>query len=319
MGSVLSIVLIVSGLLLGASLLRGALDPSPQTSGGTTGSGGTGSQTTTTGIAYANEDYTPPPADMNPPSLPGPRNLDAAHQLVAENPVYEGAVAAPTNCTMGPLDMANSSRAAMQTHLNELVECLMRVYEEPVTRAGFELPRPPVTVYDRPITTACGDFEQVNAAYCGGDQRIYYARPLLGALPGQASATHYAAETILAHEFGHAVQARTAILVSEGVLEQQARTDAASLDLSRRLEVQADCFAGLYVASVARSQNLGSARVAALGKLMYTLGDDVLSGQPGQSEGHGTGAARRAWFQRGVASTDVGTCNTFTADADAVR
>lgn len=316
----LATVLIIAGILFAASLLRGLLDAGTRPTGGTSGGGGgTGSQTTTTGTTYANEDYTPPPADLSPSSLPGPRTLSAAEQLVTDNPLYAQPVVTPTNCAMGPLDMVNSSRGAMQTHLNDLMGCLMRVYDEPVTQAGFEMPRPPVTVYDQPITTACGDFNEVNAAYCSGDQRIYYARPLLEALGSRASTTDYAAETILAHEFGHAVQARTAILISEKVLEQQAGTEAAAMDYSRRTEVQADCLAGLYVGSVAQSQGLGNAELARLSGLMYNLGDDVLSGQTGYSASHGTGDARRAWFERGVSTPRIGTCNAFTASADAVR
>ena len=91
------------------------------------------------------------------------------------------------------------------------------------------------------------------------------------------------------------------------------------MDYSRRTEVQADCLAGLYVGSVAQSQGLGEPQLAGLSDLMYNLGDDTLSGRAGYSAGHGTGDARRAWFERGVSTSGIGTCNAFTASADAVR
>lgn len=166
---------------------------------------------------------------------------------------------------------------------------------------------------------ACGDFNEINAAYCSGDQAIYYAQPLLDALGPGVSSTDHAAETILAHEFGHAIQARTAILISEKVLEQQAGSESGAMDLSRRTEVQADCLAGLYVGSVAQSQGIGASQIGGLSTLMYNLGDDVLTGRAGYSASHGTGEARRAWFQRGVSTADIATCNAFTASADAVR
>lgn len=309
-------VLLVWGVLTVASTLRDwvqQVPPSTQTGGSTT--------TTTTGGSgsYANESYSPPAADTNPSAVPGPRTLDAAENLLTRNPVYDHNVPTPTNCPMGSIDMRSAGRSAMQAHLNDQMACLMRVFDDPVTAAGFELPRPPVTVYDQPIRTACGDFSDVNAAYCTADQRIYYAQPLLRAFPSQIANTRYAAEMIIAHEFGHAVQARTAMLVSEKVLEQRAPSEAAGLELSRRTEVQADCLAGLYVSSVAQSQELGAAEITALGTLAYNLGDDVLSGQIDYAAGHGTGNARRDWFNRGLGSASIGVCNSFVADASEVR
>ena len=91
------------------------------------------------------------------------------------------------------------------------------------------------------------------------------------------------------------------------------------MDLSRRTEVQADCFAGQYVRSVAQSQSLGARELAGLGELAWNLGDDVLTGRPGYSGGHGTGSARQDWFNRGLGSDVVGVCNSFVAGSDEVR
>ena len=252
-------------------------------------------------------------------AVPGPRNMDAAGRLVRSNPLYDQQVPTPTNCRMAAVDVPSASAAEKQEHFNELMGCLMTVFAEPVEAAGFQMPRPPVVVYTRPIKTACGDFAEVNAAYCTGDQRVYYANTLLRAFPANVASAPYAAEMILAHEFGHAVQARTAILISEKYLEQDARSERAAQDLSRRTEVQADCLAGQYVRSVAQSQNLGPGELERLSGLAYNLGDDVLSGRPGWSGGHGTGAARQDWFDRGLGSDAIAACNAFVASEDEVR
>ena len=65
------------------------------------------------------------------------------------------------------------------------------------------------------------------------------------------------------------IQGRTAILVSEKYLEQDASGSAAKQQLSRRTEVQADCFAGEYVQSAAHSQNLAAAELESLKEPMY--------------------------------------------------
>ena len=299
-------------LMLLSGVIRGMLQPRTPDIDGLDPTG-------SSGVPYMNEDFVPPPADLKPPGIPGPRTMDAARSLTASNPLYALDVPSPTNCDMATIDMAAENVAEMEAHFNELMACLMRVYDPPVTDAGFVMPRPPVTVYDRPIRTPCGDFNDVNAAYCSGDQRIYYAAPLLRALGPEAASTHYAAETILAHEFGHAIQARTAILMSMYALSNQAGSESASLELSRRVEVQADCLAGLYITSVAQSQQLGRPELDGLRRFIRSLGDDALSGSADHSGGHGTGQARQLWFDRALGATGVGTCNTFTAPSDEVR
>ncbi|MFP5417492.1 MAG: neutral zinc metallopeptidase [Actinomycetes bacterium] len=319
LGNAVRVVVAVVAIIMIASAVKGFLErasesssrpeqpaPAPRVPGDPT-------------TSYVNEDYTPPPVDRNPPPVPGPRTMDAAGRLVTGNPLYDQSVPVPTNCAMAQVAVNSASPAQKQAHFNDLMGCLMTVFAEPVEAAGFTMPRPPVTVYARPIKTACGDFSEVNAAYCTGDQRIYYADNLLRAFPPAVANANYAAEMILAHEFGHAIQARTAILISEKYLEQDARTEEAALDLSRRTEVQADCLAGQYVRSVAQSQGLGSGDLDRLAGLVYNLGDDVLSGRAGYSGGHGTGEARQYWFDRGSGSDAIAACNSFTVGSDLVR
>lgn len=302
-----------------SSLVRGLLSPAGETTTTTTTApSGGGSQTGQTG-PYVNESYTPPPADMNPPALPVPRDVSAATRLVQDNAFYAEKVPEPTRCDVAPIDGLTGTRSQLQSQITDLMGCLMTVWDNPVEASGYTLPRPPVVVYNSPVKTACGTFDEVNAAYCSGDQRIYYAQSLLKAFPSAVRQSPYAVEMIVAHEFGHALQARTAILASEVRLEQRASSQAASNELSRRTEVQADCLAGQFVRSVALSQDLDSADLAALSVFTYTLGDDVLSGKPGFSEGHGLGDSRRAWFEKGLASSEITTCNSFIADAAQVR
>lgn len=314
LGTLIRVVLVVIGLLIALNVLRGFLD----------GLGGSGSTPPTNpsdpSVGYQNEGYVPPAVDKNPPAVPGPRNLDAAKKLTQDSPLYEQTVPVPTNCQMrNTTPVQQMSANAKEAHFNELMGCLMTVWVNPVEDAGFTLPRPQVYVYTKPIKTACGDFDDLNAAYCAGDQRIYYANDLFEAFPPSVSSANYGAEVVLAHEFGHAIQARTAILISEKYLEQDASSNATKQQLSRRTEVQADCFAGEYVQSVAHSQQLSDADLQSLGQLMYNMGDDVLTGKKDYVGGHGTGKARQDWFNRGLGSAQLQTCNSFVAPADQVR
>lgn len=289
------------------------------TSGGTAagsdaGTGGSAGSDTTT---YQNEDYQAPPADMSPPDLPVPRSSSEAKTWLTTNALYSQSVPSPTHCTMQPISGATSN-TKLESDLNDEMACLMAVWEPPLKAAGFAMPRPPVTVYSTRVTTACGVMKEVNAAYCAGDQRVYYSARLLSSLPSSVARTTYAAETIIAHEFGHAVQARSGILAADNIQEERVSASDARV-LSRRLEQQADCFGGLYVGSVARSQGLTQAKVAALAQMNVALGDDTLTGDPDADEGHGSGVNRKAWWSKGVTTTSVGACNTWTVPAAQVR
>ena len=153
----------------------------------------------------------------------------------------------------------------------------------------------------------------------GADQRIYYAKPLPKIFPKDLQGQKFLMEMVLAHEFGHAIQYRTGIGISSMALEQKATTKAAANVYSRRLEMQADCMAGIWVNSVGDSQGLSNSDLDALKQIAYNIGDDVLTGKQNIDEGHGLGRSRQGWFTTGLGSSQVGVCNTWVAPASSVR
>lgn len=280
--------------------------------------GGGDTDTPTADLPYQNEDYQVPEADTNPPGIPAPETNAQVQQYLVDNPVYLTTVGRPVECEVGAVDPA-ATDAQLQAQLNDYMACLMRVWGPTLEEAGFEAVRPTVTVYSSPVQTPCGDVEMNNAAYCAGDQQVYVASDVLDIAPRLLQSQPFMIETVLAHEFGHAVQARTGILVSEFIMEDSADTDTERFQWSRRLEVQADCFAGLFIGSVSDSWQLTDLNLSAVGDLMYEIGDDQLSGDPNVVGNHGRGASRQFWVEEGIENTDVGVCNTFSADEDSVR
>lgn len=268
--------------------------------------------------SYQNEGVTVPPTTQNPPPLPEPQTYAQATQWMQDNTLYGQAVAVPVRCDLASMDVRTASKAQLQQHLNDLTGCLMRVWTPPLQAAGFQVVRPPVTVYSSQVRTPCGTMPMMNAAYCAADQRIYYATDLPNSIPPQLVGTPFMVDSVVAHEFGHAIQARSGILISEAAWQQQV-SDAQGLQLSRRTEVQADCLAGEFINAVSQSQNLTTADRQNLGSLFYSIGDDVLTGDPNKLGNHGQGANRQAWFNAGLGDPQLGVCNSFTAPADAVR
>lgn len=267
---------------------------------------------------YQNENYQVPPIDINPPALPMPETYGEATRWMADNAIYQSEIAVPVRCEAQPIDLANASLGALQDHMNELTGCLMRVFGPAVEDAGYIPVRPSVTIYSQPVQTRCGTMPSQNAAYCAADQQVYYAADLPRIVPSQLRSTPYVVESVIAHEFAHALQGRTGILISEAAWEQQS-SEADANEFSRRLEVQADCWSGQFINSVGQAIGLDENNVQELSLLFYSIGDDQLTGDPNVEGNHGRGDSRRGWFLEGTQTTVMGSCNTFAAPAAEVR
>lgn len=259
-----------------------------------------------------------PKPDYNPPALPQPQSYSQATTWMKKNALYSEETPVPTNCVLPKIDASRASAGELESHLNTLTACLWGVWEGPTTAAGFELPRPPVTVYDTEITTPCGKTETGNAFYCSADQHIYYAQDLYTVVPAKVRREPFVADMIMAHEFGHAIQARTGILISESAWQQKS-SEAEARAFSRRTEVQADCFSGMFINAVAQASELSDDDFSNLKYLANSIGDDVLSGDPSYDGDHGRGSSRKAWFTIGLSTDQIGKCNTFSAPASQVR
>jgi uncharacterized protein len=260
---------------------------------------------------YKNNDYQVPPADLNPPPLPQPTSVAEATQWVTSSAFYGQSVPAPVRCSSTPINVGTASDEQLKAHFEGLMECLVRAWEPPVTGAGFTIVRPSVTIYADTITTKCGE-SGVNAFYCSIDQQTYYSNQIAKAVPIIAE-DKWAADVVMAHEFGHAAQARTGLLTSVYVLRSNAESEAANLNVARRKELQADCFAGMSVRSLSRALRVAQADAAGIMATFQALGDDTLTCDPNVVGDHGHSASRRFWAATGIGNSSVGACNTFTA------
>jgi hypothetical protein len=174
--------------------------------------------------SYANETYSPPSPDLSPPPLPKVMTAEEATRTITADAVYGQSITAPTKCALPPIDVVTAAPEELEPYLNLVVGCLMAVWVDPMTAAGHELPRPPVIVYTEPITTGCGKVTMRNAFYCPADQAIYYAIDIMDDLPANLLHARLIDETTIAHEFGHAIQARTGIMNGAAALQSQAAT-----------------------------------------------------------------------------------------------
>jgi predicted metalloprotease len=266
--------------------------------------------------AYQNEDYRVPPPDRNPPPLPVPQTYGEADQWITDSAFYSQSVPAPVRCDSRPINVSAASDAQLESHFEGLMECLVRVWELPVTNAGFIIVRPTVTIYGQELTTKCGT-TGINAFYCSADQQVYYSRYLPQALPVRKS--KWTADIVMAHEFGHALQGRTGILISAHALGQESGEKNTELQYMRRLETQADCFSGMFIRSVSQSIGVQQQDLDGILQIYVAIGDDELSGEPKIIGNHGLGRSRQYWGNTGLSNSEVGKCNTFVAPGNLVR
>ncbi len=270
-----------------------------------------------TQTAYQNDDYTVPPPDSSPPPIPRPQTEQQAEDFLLRNPFYEQTAPIPVRCSSQPINVGTASDEQLDAHFNALMECLVRVWQPPVTRAGFEIVRPTVTIYGAEITTKCGRSD-VNAFYCSADQQIYFSNQLADHVQIVAQ-DKWAADVVMAHEFGHALQARTGILISSAAMGQLSDDKSTELLYSRRSETQADCFSGMFMRAVSRSLGIQQADVAGIIATYRAVGDDTLTNNSDVEGSHGLAASRVYWGNTGLGTSEVGKCNTFSAPASLVR
>jgi predicted metalloprotease len=182
-----------------------------------------------------------------------------------------------------------------------------RQYEEPTLR-----------IFEQGINTACGQASSaVGPFYCPGDRMVYIDLAFFRQLETEFAAQgDFAKAYVIAHEVGHHVQ--TLLGVSTKVREAQQRASQAEGNaLQVKMELQADCFAGLWAHYADRSRQLVEAGDIdeALGAAS-AVGDDTIQrrvqGHVNQeSFTHGSAEQRKQWFRKGYASGAVNDCNTF--------
>jgi uncharacterized protein len=194
------------------------------------------------------------------------------------------------------------------------------VWREQFKQSGQPYREPKLVLFRGSTPTGCGQGQAVMGPfYCPGDQKVYIdlgfyetMRTRLGA-PGD-----FAQAYVIAHEVGHHVQHLLGI--TSKVDSMRARGGEAQANaLSVRLELQADCFAGVWAhhAQAAR-QVLEQGDIEEGLNAAAAVGDDAVQGKTQGSVRperftHGTSAQRVSWFKRGLQTGSMQQCNTFEA------
>ena len=168
------------------------------------------------------------------------------------------------------------------------------------------------------VQSGCGAAgAETGPFYCPADQKVYIDLSFFDELETKFGAPgDFAQAYVLAHEIGHHVQ--TQLGISEKVRAAQSRNPSAVNDLSVRMELQADCFSGVWGNSTNQRNILEPGEVKEGLAAAAAVGDDRIQRQARgrvnpETFTHGSSAQRQQWFMRGFESGDVSACDTFAS------
>jgi len=194
------------------------------------------------------------------------------------------------------------------------------VWEQVFRQAGAQYQKPRLVLFRGATPTACGTGQAaMGPFYCPGDQKVYIDLSFYDTLRRQLGAPgDFAQAYVIAHEVGHHVQ--NLMGITDQMDKLRSRVSQREYNaMSVRLELQADCFAGLWAYHNHKSKAiLEPGDVEEALNAAAAIGDDALQRKSqGQvvpdSFTHGTSAQRQRWFNAGLQSGSVQACDTFKA------
>ncbi|MFO7544148.1 MAG: neutral zinc metallopeptidase [Trueperaceae bacterium] len=197
-----------------------------------------------------------------------------------------------------------------------VLDDVQAVWDDVFERSGIDYQDAQLVLYRDAVESGCGIAPSAAGPfYCPTDGKVYLDLSFYEILKERYGAPGDFAEAyVLAHEIGHHVQAQTGTMTD--MRRAQQAQPAATNELSVALELQADCYAGVWASSadargIMEHGDLEEGQGAAA-----AVGDDRLSGRAGRIPNqetftHGTAAQRMQWFRTGFDTGDPSACDTF--------
>jgi hypothetical protein len=194
------------------------------------------------------------------------------------------------------------------------------VWNPAFEQLGRRYTEPRLVLFSGVVQSGCGTAQaQLGPFYCPSDQRVYIDLSFLADLQRRLGAPgDFAAAYVIAHEVGHHVQNQLGILARVDQLKRRAG-EAESNALQVRVELQADCLAGLWARRAQEQRNILEEGDIEEGlNAAAAVGDDRIQRRAGgqvvpESFTHGSSAQRVSWFRRGLESGRLDACDTFGA------
>lgn len=236
----------------------------------------------------------------------------------------------PTVLLQGNIDSAppaqqtqqEGSNDEMRQFVSSVLASTERTWGEIFRRHGQQYQEPKLVLFSGAVESACGFAQAASGPfYCGEDSRVYIDLDFFHELRERFKAPgDFAQAYVIAHEIGHHVQNQLGVMRKTRELQSRSsRTQANAISV--RVELQADCFAGIWAGTANRERKILEEGDVEEGlNAAAQIGDDRMQKR---SQGyvvpegftHGSAQQRVRWFRRGLESQDLNQCDTFSAGA----
>ncbi|QRM56233.1 neutral zinc metallopeptidase [Sinorhizobium sp. BG8] len=230
-----------------------------------------------------------------------------------------------TSVNVPGFEQTESGRAANSPEQEETKQFMATVLAETedtwngIFKAnGANYEEPKLVLFTDSIQSACGFASAATGPfYCPGDHKVYLDMNFFDELAQKFDAAgDFAQAYVVAHEVGHHVQNLTGVLPKFNQMRQR-MSEAEANQMSVRVELQADCYAGIWGKYTEQKGLLQQGDLEEALNAATQIGDDTLQKRMQgyvvpESFNHGTSDQRRAWFKRGFDSGRVSDCDTFS-------
>jgi predicted metalloprotease len=233
--------------------------------------------------------------------------LDVAEQVSAQRETREAPKGAPAD--------------EMGQFVAKILGSTEVVWEKIFQESNSQYRRPTLVLYDGQVRSTCGTAQSaMGPFYCAGDEKLYIDLAFFRDLQTRFGAPgDFAQAYVIAHEVGHHVQKLTGTF--QKIEAARGRSSQAETNLtSVRMELQADCYAGVWGHHAGTMNQLESGDIAEALKAATAIGDDRLQKQTQgrvvpESFTHGSSEQRVRWFKRGMDSGRPKDCDTFSTSS----
>jgi len=239
-----------------------------------------------------------------------------SQQVATDNRLYATGALTPVRCRLPRIREGEDE--SMRRFMETLSQCLDRVWAAQFGKAGMPFEPPQRVFWSEPGRGPCGSYPSPGTAafYCPENNTMYVGlRHIVETAAGEP-VSHYAVYArVIAHEYGHHVQERAGIL-PYGHQQMSVSDPAVRAEISRRIELQAQCLAGLFLGAERRTLPMTRAQYAAMMNDVRGRGDDR---RPPEERHHGTARNYAGWVAKGYRGSAVSACNTWTIPAAEVE
>lgn len=225
---------------------------------------------------------------------------------------------APTPAAQGggiASDLADEDN--LRDFVGFVVEDVQDSWQTAFSKSGLTYEPTRLVLFRNGVSTACGSASSaMGPFYCPGDRKVYLDLGFFNELHNRFGAPgDFAQAYVIAHEFGHHVQNIRGVMTE--VTRRQREDPGKANEMSVRLELQADCLAGVWAHSALQENLLEPGDLEEGLEAAAAVGDDRIQSQAGMRvdpEGftHGTSEQRKRWFMRGYDSGNAASCDTFS-------